>query len=308
MRKGLLSKIKYSLMTNEIFRSVFLNRSDIFFLSEDEIKKLQSRLLEIIEDVDRACEKNGLTYVLAGGSALGAVRNGGFIPWDDDLDIIMPRADYDRIGEIIRREYPGKYYIQDSRYGKYDIHSIKIRMIDSVFEELFESEPEHTGIFIDIYSAEDTYDGRVREKLHGCRVEALMFICSCIKMKKNKKIILPYLTKKEHIRSVKIKAAIGAVFGVIPLKKWLIHTDRVMSCVHNPDSRFITVPAGRRHYFGETYTRSFFFPPDRTVFEELSLCIMNETDEYLTRMYGADYMVPPKKDQREKHAVMRCEL
>ena len=72
-------------------RSALLHR-----LTEEESRRLKQTLLEIYDDVSDFCERNRLVYMLGGGSALGAVRHRGFIPWDDDLDLLMPRADYDQ--------------------------------------------------------------------------------------------------------------------------------------------------------------------------------------------------------------------
>ena len=62
-----------------------------------DLRKLQLRLLDILTDIDRVCREHGLRYYLMYGSMLGAVRHGGFIPWDDDIDIGMPRDDYERL-------------------------------------------------------------------------------------------------------------------------------------------------------------------------------------------------------------------
>ena len=68
-------------------------------LSSDEIKRIE---LSIMKELDRICREHGLTYSLAYGTALGAVRHGGFIPWDDDIDIVMPRPDYDRLLSLFK--------------------------------------------------------------------------------------------------------------------------------------------------------------------------------------------------------------
>lgn len=307
---SLISKLRGLLETNGIFRSVFANRDDMTVITDSQIKALQGVLIGIMDDVDSVCRKHGITYFLAGGSALGAVRHSGFIPWDDDMDIIIPRKDYDKFLSCIQHDFPEKYTVQCISYKTgYDIHSAKIRKNGTVYTELFESEKDKTGVFIDVYPLEDTYDSPLRRKLHGYRVEALMLICSCIKMRKNSELILPYLTEKEHINAVKRKVRLGRLLSLIPLKKWLEITEKCLSGVNNPDSEYVTVPSGVGHYFKETYRRDDFFPARDIQFEGRRFRIMNNPKAYLVGRYGEDYMTPPdEKNRYEHHAVMEFKI
>ena len=69
-------------------------------LDNDTLKKLQEVELEILEEFDRICKKHNLTYFAVGGTLIGVIRHEGFIPWDDDIDLGMPRKDYDKFIEI----------------------------------------------------------------------------------------------------------------------------------------------------------------------------------------------------------------
>ena len=71
-----------------------------------DIEDIHNALLEILIDFDRICRKHNLTYYMLGGTLLGAVRHHGFIPWDDDIDVGMPRADYERFIRLPQKEYP----------------------------------------------------------------------------------------------------------------------------------------------------------------------------------------------------------
>ena len=307
---SLISKLRGLLETNNVFRSVFANRDDMSVITDSDIKALQSVLIGIMDDIDAVCRKHSITYFLAGGSCLGAVRHKGFIPWDDDMDIIVPRSEYLKLLECIKTEFPDKYTVQCVSYGTgYDMHSAKIRKNGTVYTELFESEKGKTGVFIDVYPLEDMYDSALRRKLHGYRAEALMLVCSCIKMKKNSGLILPYLTEKQHIKAVKRKVRIGRLMSFLPLKKWLEITEKCLSDTNNPDSEFVTVPSGVGHYFGETYRRDDFFPAKNLQFEGRQFSVMNNPKAYLTGRYGGDYMTPPPDANKyEHHAVMEFDL
>ena len=75
----------------------------MIILDNDTLRKLQLTELELLVEVDRICRKNKIQYSLDGGTLLGAVRNGGFIPWDDDADVMMTRSEYNRFYEMCRR-------------------------------------------------------------------------------------------------------------------------------------------------------------------------------------------------------------
>ena len=74
-----------------------------------QLKELHGVLLEILDDVHSICTEHGLRYVLIGGSAIGALRSGGIIPWDDDIDIAMPRGDFEKFTAIVREKWDDKY-------------------------------------------------------------------------------------------------------------------------------------------------------------------------------------------------------
>lgn len=293
------------LETNQMFRDVIANTPNLTQLSQEDVKRIQKVLLMIMDDIDTVCRKYGLTYFLCGGSALGAVRHHGFIPWDDDIDITMPRKDYDRLRKLIKKEYPGRYWIQDIRTDKkYDINSIKVRRRGTRCVELLDPEPEKAGIFIDIYPLEDTYDNRLLRNLHGYIGEMFLLICSCVRLKGKAERILPYMKDKKSIRTVKRKVLIGSLFSFLPLNKWLRITEKVLAWCSNPDSEWVSIPSGRKHYFGEMYSRASFYPPRETDFSGHSYFIMNDPAEHLEKLYGDGYMKIPQDGHKEKHAVL----
>ena len=83
------------------------------------LRDAQMLMVEILEDVHNLCEKHGLKYFLDGGTLIGAVRHKGFIPWDDDIDIGMPREDYEKFIEIAKKELPDNLFLQTFETDKY---------------------------------------------------------------------------------------------------------------------------------------------------------------------------------------------
>ena len=147
------------LKTFSKFKRSISNHPNLKHLTLDETKALQVVLLKMLCDFDSLCQRNHLTYFLTGGSALGAVRHHGFIPWDDDVDVVMPRRDYERLGECVRRELGNTYWLQSLDTSElYDLNFMKFRKLKTKYVEIFENEPEKAGVCIDVFALDDTFD------------------------------------------------------------------------------------------------------------------------------------------------------
>lgn len=296
------------LETNQFFRNIEKNNPELRELKEQDIARIQQVLLGMLIDVDYVCRKYHLTYFLCGGSAIGAVRHQGFIPWDDDVDLAMPRKDYDLIGKYMLQEFPERYWVQNiAQDDTYDLSFGKVRKKGTKCVELFEPNVEKAGVFLDIFPVENTYSNPVARKLHGYLGEAFLLICSCVRLRNKQSRILPYLQNKDACKVVKRKVRIGTCFSFVPLLKWLRITEKILKACHNESSAWVSIPSGRKHYFGEMYSRSSFFPPKEIQFENRSFYIMNHPEEYLRKMYG-DYMKLPPEEKREKHCVLELEV
>ena len=296
------------LETNVMFRKFAIGNDKLCELDDDKIKGIQSVLLEMLTDFDDLCRKNNLTYFLVGGSALGAVRHKGFIPWDEDLDIGMPREDYERFSEIFLKACSEKYWLQSIEQSKlYDLTFMKIRKKGTRYVELFETEPEHAGVFMDIYPLDNVPDNKIARFFHGMISDFLYLCCSCVRVHKKKNRFLEYLDDKRAIRLVKIKAFLGFCLSFFSLHKWCVIADKWSKKYKNNNSRLVSFPCGRKHYFGEICTRASFLPVKETVFEDKKFYIMNNPHEYLGGLYG-DYMEIPDVSGRERHSVLELDL
>lgn len=295
------------LETNFLFRDMIKTHPGIQQVSKEDVRRLQKALLAMMDDIDAVCRKYGLTYFLCGGSALGAVRHSGFIPWDDDMDLVMPRNDYDRLEGYLHQDFPNVYWVQDVRTDSlYDLNSMKVRKKGTRCLEILDPEPEKAGIFIDIYPLEDTFDNRLLRAAHGIIGEAFLFVCSCVRLRGKRDRILKYLGEGGR-GVVRKKMVIGRCFSFLPLGRWLRITEKVLSCCHRPQSKYVSIPSGRKHYFGEMYTRKSYFPPRETDFDGHCFFIMNDPREYLEKLYG-DYMTVPPENEREYHGVLELKF
>ena len=131
-----------------------------------ELRKAQLRMLEILKVVDRICRKNNIPYWLEGGTLLGAVRHGGFIPWDDDLDICVERKNMNKLKKTLQKELPDEYVYQD-RFTDFNFPLLisKVRDTESYIEEEYSSRLKHSGLFLDIIPVERIVSQKIKSQL-----------------------------------------------------------------------------------------------------------------------------------------------
>ena len=129
------------------------------FLVTREVKKLWAVELDLLAELDRVCKKHGLKYAANGGTLLGAIRHKGFIPWDDDIDVMMPRCDYEKLIKLAPTEFASPYYLES-------IHSdaetlmwfAKLKNSATAAIEYPYNPERNQGIFIDIFPLDNVAD------------------------------------------------------------------------------------------------------------------------------------------------------
>jgi lipopolysaccharide cholinephosphotransferase len=251
------------------------------------------------------CDKHNLTIMLGGGSALGAVRHGGFIPWDDDLDLNMPRKDYLKFIGLFDNELSDKYQITAPN-SQFDVRNIFIKIYkkNTRLVEMFNVNSDTPkGIFIDIFPIEYAPMNKVVRSLKGTLANLIYYIgtsASLYQLQNN--IIKDYFfSTKTSKRNYNLRLSIGSIASVMSYKKWFNLYDRLFS--QGKESDLVCIPAGRKHYFGEILPKSVFYPVKETTFNGLKAYIPNNVDTYLKNLYG-DYMEIPPEEKRERHFVV----
>lgn len=140
-------------------------------------EKVQREILHIFKEIDQICVKYKLRYFAIGGTCLGAVRHGGFIPWDDDLDIAMPREDYERFKRIAAKQLPDNFKIYDVGQGMhYTCYFMKVHNTDTTFIEKGMSvyPDRYTGVYVDIMPLDGIPSGSWKKKFYFMKLRNLM--------------------------------------------------------------------------------------------------------------------------------------
>ena len=273
-------------------------------LSEEQLKNLHSVLLEILDDILDICRENDLKFILIGGSAIGALRNGGIIPWDDDIDIAMPRKDFEKFTAIVRQRYADKYSMlhpQDKEnFGRV---IPKIRLKGTEYRTILEQDLTDCGVFIDIYTIENLPDNAIARAFQGIMAMGLGFALSCRRLYRGRK----WFARLTGGLSFRIKCAIGFCLSFAKYETWARWTDYWNSRCKDENSKYVSIPADCRHYFGEMNLRSVLCETREVIFEGRTCYVPKEADSYLRDIYG-DYMQLPPEDKRERNCYLSCDL
>lgn len=265
-------------------------------------RKLQLELLSIYNDLKTVCDKYDISLFLCGGSALGAVRHHGFIPWDDDMDATMTRDDYVRFEKVFERELSDKYILKAPGYKDGSRSRFpKVIKKGTIFREIGNKSPEdECGIFFDIFILDNVPDNKVLRAFKGITCNILEFISGQVLLHEEKPDDVLNLLKKSNRKQYYIRMITGTAFSFMSSKSWNRLIDRVIQ--YKKSSEYCTLATGRKHYFGESLPRSVFLSGSEGEFEGQKVLLFSEPDTYLSNLYG-DYMVIPEESRREQHIV-----
>lgn len=291
--------------TNKSMQKLY--NEELIELQQEDINKIQSVILSMIKDLDEIFRLNNIEYYLGGGSALGSIRHKGFIPWDEDMDINMPRKNCEKLIKLFNEnsEISSKYYLCENSYdNEFDVNFLRIKLKGTSFKEYLYKDYSKDGIFIDIFPVENMFNNKIIRNIHGLLITGLLFICSCVRISYKKEKYLNFIGNEKYTKTIKRKAVFGKCFSIVSLNKWLRITKKVMMACKNEKSTYISVPTGKRHFYGEMYKREDIFPTIYKKFEDIELPVARNNEKYMNKMFG-DYMKIPKKEDREKHFI--CE-
>lgn len=261
-----------------------------FHVSEKR-KKIWAVLLSLIEEFTAQCEKQDLRWFASNGTLLGAVRHKGFVPWDDDVDIVMPRSDYDRLVSIAPKVFLPPFFFHTSEPdGTYFKDYARLRRDDTTaLTKRDWGHGECRGIFIDIFPLDRRPDSDRKWKWHRRKIN---FLRTMLNM---------YAYGDQYKPSGYRRAA--AFLG----KTWIAFRGWESLCrkFETERKRFEDLPTKKlfQYVHGSKlmeYPKEWFERWEEAAFENLSLRIPGDSDAFLKLHYG-DYMQLPPPEKRGLH-------
>lgn len=268
-------------------------------LSSIELRDLQFAEIEILKVFVKICERNGLQYYIIGGTLLGAIRHGGFIPWDDDIDIAMPRKDYEKLIELLKEQlsepYSFLHYTICENYREYSLKIIHKNIY--CYEDKLDVEKSKTNLWIDILPLDAVPNNKFVYAIFKMTVylwKALLSFKNIDTIKNNKKRPLFERLLIKFAQIVPVKRVISRNFVMNALDY------TIKSCDYETSYNVGSFMGAYR--FREVVPKKYFGVSSKCDFEGMQLIAPEKIDDYLHHIYG-DYMKLPPEDKRCGHIV-----
>mgnify|MGYP000099340477 CR=1 FL=1 len=249
-----------------------------------DLRRIQLRVLEILKIIDSICKKHDILYWLEGGALLGAVRHGGFIPWDDDIDIQILRKDRKKLKKILLEELPCDFILQTPE-DNIDFRGkmMKVRDIKSIVKSIYISEDKYVykGVFVDIFTMD--------------YVNPLNYIVyKCSRCKNNISKSMSKQNKTMIRRRFFTGSILNCFFEVIY---------KILAVLGSVKfSNKLTYEKGQV-FGGGIFDCNDIFPLSTVLFEGFEFNAPGNIDNFLNVTFGPEYMIIPDEENRNNHTL-----
>lgn len=263
-------------------------------MNDEELKLLHNKILEIAEYFDKFCKENSITYYLMGGTALGAMRHQGFIPWDDDYDVFMDYENYTNFLNIVDEKIDKEhFYFQKEDTQEWPMYFSKIRMNGTTFiEKDIKDRKMHHGIYIDIMCLNNTSNNTFLRYTQYFFARVL-----------NTRVLAEkgYITNSNF---KKIAMNLSKIFVNKFIKEILL---RYIRRLNTEESDLVGHFFGRAPFTKTSFSKKYLGQQRYVKFESLNLPVCENVEEYLKIRYGKNYMQLPSEEvklQYPSHAYI----
>lgn len=259
-------------------------------MEKNILDKLHENMLEIYQEISAICEKHKLTYFVVGGTLLGAVVHKGYIPWDDDLDIAMPRDDYDKFINVYSKELGKRFYLHHtSTDPEYWLPFAKVRLNNTIFlEEKRKNVSSHSGIYVDIFPFD--YTSKKNTLLHKIKWRLMTYLNNYIYQK---------VTGNNY--GSRSGAFLNGVWGMCSISRLSNFRDKVMRSFDKGERRYYVDLAGGRRIDNSYFGVSDILPIKEMDFGDIKVKVPRNYESYLLQLYTEKYKIIPSVEEQITH-------
>ena len=290
--RGLRDLIKRNLYYKERFR---VQHYVHMIMSPEQIRKSQLLALKMFIEFERICKKYNLRYYVAAGSLLGAVRSGNMIPWDDDIDVTMPRPDYDKFLQVAPGELPEDMVLPQSTYP-YNFHRILIRGTN--ITRYLQHKGPH-GVFLDVLPLDGAAPTEKQKEKHWRRSERLY------RLMRECNWPQPLFTLHWKRIILWTTRLVIKCFAPRKLLYWLWKRNAAKYDCESA-AEWVCLP-GLYGYEKECFPKEYWGEPAWLPFEGRKIPVMHEWEAYLLAHYR-DYSMPPPALFRRTHTLFSIDF
>lgn len=266
-------------------------------MDKNVLEKLHEKILEIYQEISRICDKHGLTYFVVGGTLLGAEIHKGYIPWDDDLDIAMPRDDYEKFINIYSKELGERFYLHHtSTDPEYWLSFAKVRLNNTIFlEEKRKNVNSHAGIYVDIFPFD--YASEKNTISHKIKWRLMTYLNNYVYQK---------VTGNSY--SSKSVAILNGIFGIFSIKKLSLFRDKIMCSFDKGERKYYVDLAGGRRLDNSYFLIFDMLPLKEMKFEDIKVKAPKDSESYLLQLYTEKYKIIPPIEERVTHEPVKIKF
>ena len=289
--------------TQKLYMKVCKQSKDLHTLTQEERMQLQQHLRQMYVEVERICSKHHLDVMLAYGSILGAVRHEGFIPWDDDIDLYMPRKDYDLFFSKYAKELPENYITYAPNLLNGPIYRFG-KIVDKdtlLLPPGEENRKHHKGIYIDVFPLENIGRNKLINQIKRLLSLILIYISGSVAQYENKSDIYKklMLSNKTAAKNYRFRHCLGLIFSFCSSQRWYNIFDKF--CRHTKETGFVYDPSGA--YSWNPIPINKVLPVRKVSFDDIEANIPNDPIYFLERDFG-NWEYIPKPEERWEHFIM----
>lgn len=269
-------------------------------LTPELLRELQLKQMDMLVYFRNFCEKNNLTFYLIGGSLIGALRNGGFVPWDDDIDVMLPRPDYERLTKLWKEQESNERFELLRTDDKIFTGNIFTTLTDKNYTLVKANQTECDiphGLVMDIFPLDAAPDSPLQRKMQ--LLWTMIY-----------SLFLAQVVPEKHggIVGLGSRVLLGIFKGDKIRRKIWQYAEKQISKYKFEDNKYVTELCSGPKWMVPKYPKEIYDSVTYVTFEGERMPCMSGYDKYLTMVFG-DYMqLPPKEEQKPHHEIAYLDL